>query len=58
MHFSRDSGVSWSSLSRGLPTSPVVDLEIDPSGATLVAVTHGLSAFALDVSGLVAAEED
>ncbi len=49
---SRDGGATWASLSRGFPTAPVMDLALDADSGTLVAVTHGLSAFALDVKGL------
>ena len=35
-----------------MPTAPVLDLGLHGETSTLVAVTHGLSAFALDVSGL------
>ncbi len=44
---SSDGGRTWTSLSKGLPTAPVLDLELHPGTSTLVAVTHGLSAFAL-----------
>jgi photosystem II stability/assembly factor-like uncharacterized protein len=53
VYASTDGGATWSSLSRGLPTAPVVDLAVDAGTATLVAVTHGLGAFALDVSKVV-----
>ena len=52
VYASRDGGESWSSLSSGLPTAPVVDLAVHAESATLVAVTHGLSSFSLDVSAL------
>jgi photosystem II stability/assembly factor-like uncharacterized protein len=52
VYTSSDGGESWSSLSGGLPTAPVVDLALHAGSATLVAVTHGLSAFALDVSSV------
>ena len=52
VYVSRDGGESWSSLSGGLPTAPVVDLAVHAESGTLVAVTHGLSAFAMDVSSL------
>ena len=46
---STDGGASWATLGAGLPTCPVVDLAVHPASARLVAVTHGLSAFALEV---------
>jgi hypothetical protein len=52
VYVSVDDGASWSSLSRGLPTAPVMDLDVHPGTSRLVAVTHGLSAFALDLEGL------
>jgi photosystem II stability/assembly factor-like uncharacterized protein len=52
VYTSSDGGESWSSLSSGLPTAPVVDLALHAESSTLVAVTHGLSAFALDVSSV------
>ncbi|MEM9800471.1 MAG: hypothetical protein AAGA20_09095 [Planctomycetota bacterium] len=52
VYASKDGGQTWASLSRGLPTAPVVDLALHETSGTLVAVTHGLSAFALDVSKL------
>ena len=52
VYASRDAGESWSSLSGGFPTAPVVDLALHADSATLVAVTHGLGAFSLDVSSL------
>ena len=54
VYVSRDDGATWESISRGMPTAPVLDLGQHGSTSTLVAVTHGLSAFALDVSGLQA----
>lgn len=50
VYASQDGGESWSSLSSGFPTAPVVDLAVHSDSATLIAVTHGLSAFALDVA--------
>ncbi|MEM8711705.1 MAG: hypothetical protein AAGG01_12185 [Planctomycetota bacterium] len=49
---SRDAGATWSSLSKSLPTVPVMDLalhEEEGSASTLIAVTHGLSAFSLRI---------
>jgi photosystem II stability/assembly factor-like uncharacterized protein len=52
VYVSRDDGATWESISRGMPTAPVLDLGLHDGTSTLVAVTHGLSAFALDVSHL------
>lgn len=49
---STDGGATWISLGATLPSSSVVDLAAHPAGAELVAVTHGLSAFVLDISSL------
>ncbi|MCA8951606.1 MAG: hypothetical protein KDE27_19015, partial [Planctomycetes bacterium] len=49
---SRDSGVTWESLSATLPTTPVLDLALHPRSLRLVAATHGRGAFVLDVSSL------
>ncbi len=56
VYVSIDDGATWLSLCRGLPTAPVEDLGLNPEEATLVVVTHGLSAFALDVSSIAAKE--
>lgn len=47
-----DGGATWGSLSLGLPTAPVMDLAIHAPTDTLVAVTHGLSAFRASVSSV------
>jgi photosystem II stability/assembly factor-like uncharacterized protein len=52
VYVSTDDGASWSSLCRGLPTTPVEDMALQLEGPTLVIVTHGLGAFALDVSAI------
>ena len=49
VYASVDAGLTWHSLSRDLPTAPIVDLKVHSTGPTLVAVTHGLSAFRADV---------
>ncbi|QDV08271.1 Dispase autolysis-inducing protein precursor [Planctomycetes bacterium Poly30] len=49
VYTSRDGGKSWNSLSKGFPTAPVLDLALHSKSQTLVAVTHGLSAFALEL---------
>lgn len=47
-----DGGGHWFPLGSGLPTCPVLDLVVHEPTSTLVVVTHGLSAFALDVGPL------
>ncbi|MFT5288614.1 MAG: photosystem II stability/assembly factor-like uncharacterized protein [Planctomycetota bacterium] len=54
VYVSVDDGATWLSLCHGLPTAPVEDMGLNPEEATLVVVTHGLSAFALDVSSIAA----
>ena len=53
---STDAGASWEVLGGGLPTCPVVDLAAHSPSGVLVAVTHGLSAFALEVAPVSDAE--
>ena len=57
VYVSIDDGASWLSLCRGLPTAPVEDMALHPEGPTLVIVTHGLSAFALDVRTITASKQ-
>lgn len=52
VYASTDDGKTWHSLSKTLPTAPVEDMAIHPKERQLVIVTHGLSAFALDLSTL------
>ena len=52
VYVSTDDGASWLWLCRGLPTAPVEDMALHLDGPTLVIVTHGLSAFALDVGSI------
>lgn len=49
VYVSIDAGASWSSLCSTLPTAPVVDLAVQGRAGALVAVTHGLSAFLLEI---------
>jgi hypothetical protein len=56
MFASTDGGASWTVLGGGLPTCPVIDLAAHSESGTLVAVTHGLSAFALEVASVSDAE--
>ena len=57
VYVSIDDGASWLSLCRGLPTAPVEDMALHREGPTLVIVTHGLSAFALDVDAITSNKE-
>ena len=50
VYISQDNGKSWHSLCNHLPTAPVVDLEVHARDAKLVAATHGLGVFLLDIS--------
>lgn len=50
VYVSINSGANWMSLCHGLPTAPVDDMAVHEKEPTLVIVTHGLSAFALDVT--------
>jgi photosystem II stability/assembly factor-like uncharacterized protein len=52
VYVSIDDGTNWLSLCRGLPTAPVEDMALHPEDRTLVIVTHGLSAFALDIRAI------
>jgi len=45
----KDSGATWFPLGSDLPTCAVMDLAVHEGSSTLVVVTHGLSAFAVDV---------
>ena len=49
VYASIDSGKSWESLCHTLPTAPVVDVEVQGRDGALVAATHGLSLFLLDI---------
>lgn len=49
----QDAGATWFPLGSELPTCPVMDLAVHAGSSTLVVVTHGLSAFALDVGPVV-----
>ena len=52
VYVSLDNGKAWHSLSKTLPTAPVVDLEVHARDGKLVAATHGLSIFILDVQAI------
>ncbi len=50
VYASTDSGRRWISLCSSLPTAPVVDIAVHGRDGKLVAATHGLSIFLLDIS--------
>jgi len=52
VYTSPNEGETWHSLSSNLPTASVQDLFLHPRENELVAGTHGLSVFILDVSSL------
>ena len=49
VYASVDSGETWESLCATLPPAPVFDLEVHGRDAALVAATHGLSIFLLEI---------
>ena len=55
VYLSNDLGGSWAKLGTGLPLSVVVDLELHDGSRSLVAGTHGRSAFRIDLNGVVGA---
>lgn len=48
-YVSTDHGSQWQSLSETLPTAPVLDLQVHGRDGALVAATHGLSLFLLEI---------
>lgn len=48
-YVSTDLGKRWESLCSSLPTAPVVDVQVHGRDGALVAATHGLSLFLLDI---------
>ena len=52
VYTSPDDGRTWHSLCNNLPTASVQDLQVHPRENELIAGTHGLSVFILDVSAL------
>jgi photosystem II stability/assembly factor-like uncharacterized protein len=50
VYASLNAGETWASLCHTLPTAPVVDLAVQARDAALVAATHGLSLFLLDIT--------
>lgn len=53
VYVSNDLGGVWTTLGAGLPLSVVVDIELHDASRTLVAGTHGRSAFTLDLGQAV-----
>jgi photosystem II stability/assembly factor-like uncharacterized protein len=49
VYVSTDAGERWHSLCETLPTCSVVDLQVHGRDGVLVAATHGLSIFSLDI---------
>ena len=49
VYVSTDSGKTWNSLCNSLPPVPVYDLEVHARDSVLVAATHGLSIFSLEI---------
>jgi photosystem II stability/assembly factor-like uncharacterized protein len=52
VYVSTDRGASWRKFMTGLPTVPVHDLKIHPRERELIAGTHGLSIWIVDVAPL------
>lgn len=50
VYVSDNRGQQWHSLCDSLPTAPVVDLALHSDQGILVAATHGLSLFSLDIN--------
>jgi len=50
VYVSTNAGKRWESLCGTLPTAPVVDVAVHGRDGALVAATHGLSLFLLDIS--------
>ncbi len=57
VYASTNRGKSWESLCGTLPTAPVVDVEVQGRDGALVAATHGLSLFLLDIEPIRATVE-
>ncbi|MFT5303120.1 MAG: photosystem II stability/assembly factor-like uncharacterized protein [Mariniblastus sp.] len=49
VYASTDQGGHWSSLSKTLPTAAVLDVQVQARDGVLVAATHGLSLFSIDI---------
>jgi len=49
VYVSTNNAGGWESLCQTLPTAPVVDLEVQDRDGALVAATHGLGIFLLDI---------
>ncbi len=51
-YVSTDKGGSWQKFMTGLPTTPVMDLQIHPRDGELIAATHGRSFWIVDIAPL------
>ncbi len=51
-YVSTNSGQSWQKFMTGLPTTPVMDLQIHPRDGELIAATHGRSFWIVDIAPL------
>lgn len=49
---SMDGGETWAPFNSGLPYAPVVDLRVAYGTRTLIAATHGRSAFSIDIASV------
>lgn len=52
VYVSIDDGGKWDSLCYSLPTAPVVDVAVHARDAALVAATHGLSIYLLEIDAI------
>ncbi len=51
VYFSTNEGTSWVQLNAGLPNTTVSQIVLDQAHSTLIAFTHGRSAWALPIAG-------
>ncbi len=58
VYVSTDGGAHWESLCGTLPTAPVVDVAVHGRDGALVAATHGLSVFLLEIDEIRRAMQD
>src|ERR1019366_10572961 len=52
LYLSTNRGRSWQKFMSGLPTTPVMDLQIHPRAGELIAATHGRSFWIVDIAPL------
>jgi photosystem II stability/assembly factor-like uncharacterized protein len=55
VYYTADEGTTWVALNSGLPKTAVTQLAIDPANTTIIAFTHGRSAWKLDLPQYVPA---